>query len=211
MTDAFRTVREAVSARQAAEAYGFRPNKAGFVRCPFHAERTASLKLYPDGGFHCFGCGAGGSSIDFVMKLFNLDAMGATRKLNEDFGLGLPLDRPLSPAEREKARQEAERRRELSDTWSLFDGWRTETLKQVNAAHRAAHEIILSIENPSDLAQITETQAFAVRWQPWFAYLSDALTIGAMEEQTEIFRMRKEVAEVCSQALSSTPTKSGAA
>lgn len=40
------------------------------IRCPFHSDRTASLAIYPDGGFHCFGCGAHGkNSVDFVMRL----------------------------------------------------------------------------------------------------------------------------------------------
>jgi len=40
------------------------------IRCPFHADRTASCTLFPTGGFHCFGCGKNArSSIDFVMDL----------------------------------------------------------------------------------------------------------------------------------------------
>lgn len=34
----------------------------------FHDERSPSLHVYPD-GFFCFGCGTGGTSIDFVAKL----------------------------------------------------------------------------------------------------------------------------------------------
>jgi len=40
------------------------------VKCPFHSDRTASLALYPNGGYHCFGCGAHGhNAIDFVIAL----------------------------------------------------------------------------------------------------------------------------------------------
>jgi DNA primase len=40
------------------------------VKCPFHAERTASLALYPDNSFYCFGCRAKGrGAIDFVMQM----------------------------------------------------------------------------------------------------------------------------------------------
>jgi DNA primase len=46
-----------------------RVNKKIKIKCPFHAERTGSCNLYPTGGFHCFGCGATGNSIDFLMKL----------------------------------------------------------------------------------------------------------------------------------------------
>ena len=52
-------------------AYGLPPNRSGFVQCPFHqGDRHASLKVYSGNkaGWHCFGCGAGGSVIDFAMR-----------------------------------------------------------------------------------------------------------------------------------------------
>lgn len=40
------------------------------VKCPFHADRTASLAIYPNNGFHCFGCGAHGkNAVDFIVAL----------------------------------------------------------------------------------------------------------------------------------------------
>lgn len=40
------------------------------VRCPFHSDRTPSLSIYPDGSYHCFGCGQHGrNSIDFLLEL----------------------------------------------------------------------------------------------------------------------------------------------
>ena len=45
------------------------------VKCPFHEDSEPSLRiLLPEGGFNCLGCGErGGSAIDLVMKLHNLD------------------------------------------------------------------------------------------------------------------------------------------
>src|SRR2546423_15357534 len=41
--------------------------------CPFHDEKSPSLNVRPSHGtFHCFGCGEGGSVIDFVMKIEHL-------------------------------------------------------------------------------------------------------------------------------------------
>lgn len=41
-----------------------------FIRCPFHNEKSASLVLYQDGSYHCFGCSAhGNNAIDFLMGL----------------------------------------------------------------------------------------------------------------------------------------------
>ena len=36
--------------------------------CPFHTETTPSFFIYPDNSYHCFGCGAHGNAIDFMVK-----------------------------------------------------------------------------------------------------------------------------------------------
>ena len=42
--------------------------------CPFHSEKTPSFTVFPDSeSFYCFGCGAGGDCVTFVMKNDNLD------------------------------------------------------------------------------------------------------------------------------------------
>ena len=67
-------IKQSLSMQEVAEKYGFYPNRAGFIQCPFHTgDHTASLKVYPEkgGGFYCFGCKAHGSVIDFVMRLFD--------------------------------------------------------------------------------------------------------------------------------------------
>lgn len=50
----FEAVKQSVTTRQAAEFYGFRVNRAGMIACPFHNDRTPSMKV--DKRFHCFGC-----------------------------------------------------------------------------------------------------------------------------------------------------------
>jgi len=50
--------------------------------CPFHPERTPSFYVVEDQGFfHCFGCGAHGNAIDFVMRADHLDFREAVAKL----------------------------------------------------------------------------------------------------------------------------------
>ena len=81
----FEIVKLNITARQAAEVYGFRPNRSSMICCPFHADRNPSMKV--DFRFHCFGCGADGDVIDFVAKLFQLSLRQAVEKLAADFGL----------------------------------------------------------------------------------------------------------------------------
>lgn len=79
----FEAVKQSVTTRQAAELYGIRVNRAGKTNCPFHNDRTPSMKV--DKRFHCFGCGADGDVIDFTEQLYGIDAKSAAEKLAADF------------------------------------------------------------------------------------------------------------------------------
>ena len=79
----FEAVKQSVTTRQAAELYGINVNRAGKANCPFHNDRTPSMKV--DKRFHCFGCGADGDVIDFTAQLYGLDAKSAAEKLAADF------------------------------------------------------------------------------------------------------------------------------
>ncbi len=61
--------------------------------CPFHNEKTPSCHVRTDKEyFHCFGCGAGGDVITFIMKYHNLDYLEAIRMLAERGGIMMPDD-----------------------------------------------------------------------------------------------------------------------
>ena len=61
-----------------------------WATCPFHQERSASFSVNSQRQiFKCFGCGAGGSVIRFVMNYENLDFIAATKKLAERAGIKL--------------------------------------------------------------------------------------------------------------------------
>ena len=59
--------------------------------CPFHSEKTPSFTVFPDTqSFYCFGCGAGGDVITFIMKSENLDFMEAVKLLAQRSGMEVP-------------------------------------------------------------------------------------------------------------------------
>ena len=89
--EAASAVKRSVSAEQAAALYGVQADRHHYAVCPFHGERTGSLRFFADGGFKCFGCGAAGSALDFVMQMDGCAVWPAVRKLNEAFGLNLDL------------------------------------------------------------------------------------------------------------------------
>ena len=89
--DIFNQIKNMLDIKQVIEYYGISINNNGFASCPFHQEKTPSFKVYYD-SFYCFGCGENGTVIDFVMKYYNMTNIEAVKKLNGDFGLGLPID-----------------------------------------------------------------------------------------------------------------------
>lgn len=59
--------------------------------CPFHQEKSPSFSVVPDKQFYnCFGCGAAGSALKFVMSYDNLEFKDAVEKLAAEVGLELP-------------------------------------------------------------------------------------------------------------------------
>ena len=73
--------------------------------CPFHSEKTASCVVYHETeSFYCFGCGAGGDVITFIMKIENLDYLEAIKFLADRAGMSMPEDTGGSQAAKIKAR-----------------------------------------------------------------------------------------------------------
>ena len=61
--------------------------------CPFHSERTPSFTVFRNNeNFYCFGCGAGGDVITFVMRIENVDYITAIEHLAARVGLNVPED-----------------------------------------------------------------------------------------------------------------------
>src|ERR1700749_2592710 len=72
--------------------------------CPFHQEKTPSFYVFQDKYFFpCFGGGAHGDVVGFVMRADNLDFIEAVEKLAEEAGLAVPQ---ASPQERERAQRQ---------------------------------------------------------------------------------------------------------
>lgn len=81
-------IKSQISMIDICEKYGYTRNKSDFIPCPFHEDKTPSLKIYDNKkGFYCFSCNFGGSPIDFIMKLFDLDFRSAVYRITYDFNL----------------------------------------------------------------------------------------------------------------------------
>lgn len=63
------------------------------ARCPFHNEKTPSFSVSPDKQFYyCFGCGAGGNALGFIMDHDHLDFRQAVEEMAKNAGLEVPRE-----------------------------------------------------------------------------------------------------------------------
>ena len=101
---AAQVIRDTVDMDQILSLYGYKTRR-GFMICPFHGDTDASLKVYKGtGGWHCFGCGKGGSVVDFVMEHEGCDFRTAVAAIDKALRLGLD-DPHEDPYEAEKFRR----------------------------------------------------------------------------------------------------------
>ena len=77
-------LKQSVSMRELVERYGIHIDRKGFCCCPFHKEKTGSMKIYKD-SYNCFGCGANGDIFSFVMGMENCDFKTAYKALGGSY------------------------------------------------------------------------------------------------------------------------------
>ncbi|TAK90205.1 MAG: DNA primase [Burkholderiaceae bacterium] len=71
--------------------------------CPFHNEKTPSFTVSPAKQFyHCFGCGAHGSAIGFLMEYQGMDYVEAIKELAQSIGVPVPEEDRLPPQQRQQ-------------------------------------------------------------------------------------------------------------
>ncbi len=83
--------------------------------CPFHAEKSPSFTVSPSKQFyHCFGCGAHGDAIRFLVEHSGMSFIDAVKDLAQQVGMTVPDD-DRTPQQREQAEAQKQRRATLSD------------------------------------------------------------------------------------------------
>ncbi len=98
--------------------------------CPFHNEKTPSFSVSPAKQFyHCFGCGAHGTAISFLMEYSGLGFVEAVKELAESTGLAVPDD-----GRREKSAEQVEQALSLGETLNKALAFYRRELKRSPAA-----------------------------------------------------------------------------
>ena len=168
--DLFTQIKMAVSVKEAAEYYGLEVNRGNMVCCPFHADRTPSMKLNED-YFYCFGCGAHGDVIDLVVKLLNLSSYDAAKKLTDDFGIdpdkppaAATLRKPKYPLAKAFQREELHCQRVLRDYLHLLERWKVQCAPKtpedtIDDRFVEACQMLDYIEDLTDILTFEELEA----------------------------------------------------
>lgn len=167
----FQAVKQSLTTRQVAEAYGFQVKRSGMMLCPFHNDKNPSMKV--DKRFHCFGCGEDGDVIDFSAKLFTLGLRDAAVKLAEDFSIPYENWSRASPKEpiktkmmqvKQKQQEEKEYYQVLSEYFHILKEW-----KNIYAPKSEDEEwhpfFIEALEKSSYVEYLLDTFLFGNSWE----------------------------------------------
>ena len=154
MSSIFEAVRSQVPVRAAAERYGLEVNDSGMARCPFHNDRTPSMKLYAD-HFYCFGCGKYGDVVDLTSELLCVPSYDAACALAEEFGVDAARPTPR-PALRQFREDLLHCQRVLRDYLRLLRRWRmryapTDPDAPIDARYAEACKMIDTVDYLTDL------------------------------------------------------------
>ncbi len=193
----FNAVKQSVTTRQVVEMYGLKIRRNNMVSCPFHNDRTPSMKV--DNRFHCFGCGADGDVIDFVSRLYGISSLEAAQKIASDFGISCDMKKPKKVIRKKTDAQiyaEAEQRcyRVLSDYYHLLKKWEVDYAPSMD--DETWHPLFME----------------ALQKKSHLEYLLDILVFGEIEEKAllvmeygkEVASLEQRISEfICSDAENS--------
>ena len=169
----FDAVKQSIPTRQAAELYGVKVRRNNMAACPFHNDRTPSMKV--DKRFHCFGCGADGDVIDFVSRLYGISSLKAAQKTALDFGISYDR-KPVKTKSKKTVRQKSDAQiyaeaeqfcfRVLSDYYHLLKKWEIDYAP--NMEEETWHPLFVE----------------ALQKKSHLKYLLDILVFGEIEEKS---------------------------
>lgn len=182
----FKSVKEAVSVKEAASFYGIKVIRNGMCCCPFHNDRSPSMKV--DKRYYCFACQEKGDVIDFVSKLFSISPKEAAEKLASDFGISAEYDnkepRPLT-----RVKSEHEIFAEKKKTLTRMLGDLLETLREIKSEY--APDI-------PELDMCDSLYTMAIQDYDYVCYLYDYVVFDAMDDvlKTEFSRLEREARKI---------------
>ena len=190
----FETIKETLNITEVATNYGVEIKRNNQALCPFHNERTPSFTIYPKtNSFKCFGCGVGGSVIDFVMLIHGIDALEATKMLDSDYSLGLFDNKPTQEELRQLSEQQA-RKNADKELDKAFENY-------INKAHELLCDYLHLLHNwkvthaPKSINDTSEPHHLfveACHELNYIEYLTNFLLIADIDELIGFYKTHRE-------------------
>ena len=151
---------------------GFEPkrkSRAYWLSCPFHEDRTPSLKIDPEHQtFYCFGCNEGGDVITFIQKLHRLSFQQSLAYLR------ITRNHPpiLDPKDRTK-----------KDLVKAFHDWERDYYRWLTCFCRAFNDAKKTFKTIDDVCEFIMVQDR----MPLVEHYMDILSYGSDEERYELY------------------------
>jgi hypothetical protein len=178
--NAFDIIKSNVSIYDVISRYGFELNRAGFIVCPFHNEKTGSMKIYgKTNRFKCFGCGVWGDVIDFVARMERTNVIGAAEIIGIAFGLDIFVDNPTCPEVLRKAEEERVRRERVKAKRKAQDEFIEEVRREVRDRIRRNNDRYWTVRRNEDALGLDLSFSLYVslhKEKEWLEYLYDILS-----------------------------------
>ena len=147
MVDYAGIIKSSVSMPEVAERYTGQRIIRNRIRCPIHHGSDLNMRIYRS-SYHCFVCHATGDVIQFVQSVLGLSFQDAMKRLNEDFGLHLPIGEERVDSERLERLDRQNRIRMLQEQLEKVD-YDLNCIHQANLAGLLnAVEIICQCDAP---------------------------------------------------------------
>ncbi len=142
--------------------------------CPFHQEKTPSFFVDSNSQmYHCFGCGAGGDVLSFVMKHQNLSFAEALQFLADRYHINLPEKDPRHPESVRQARASRSEQEELFKVMESVSDLFHRQLKHPQIG-KPARDYVLKRSLPAELVE-TERLGYALpQWDGVLRHLRNS-------------------------------------
>ncbi len=178
----FDEVKANVLPRQVMEQSGVVFNRADMCKCPFHQDKTPSMKVKPtDKKYFCFGCGERGDAIDFVAKYYGIAPLDAAMQIADRFGISgdNKVRSPPKPIKREKSVKE------------LIEVARSKTYR-VLCDYRHMLKDFERDYAPTNIEEIDPRFEEAIKDLPFVEYQLDTLLWGTDSEKDFVVKDRRK-------------------
>lgn len=115
----FELVRQEVTAKQAAELYGLKIDRAGRGFCPWHDDgKHAALQFFDDGYCYCHSCHQYGDATALVAQMFGKTDKAAAEQIKRDFHLDQPVDNRPDPNTKLRRKEKQQRKALENHRWN---------------------------------------------------------------------------------------------